>query len=105
MPPRRSEGLTAGERQAIVDEYLAILRSPGVIRGEQLQPTETATTVRVERRRDADHRRPVRRRPRKRVGGFYLVEADDLDEAIEIAAQIPAARLGGAVEIRPIVSR
>ena len=39
------------------------------------------------------------------LGGYYLVEADDLDAALELAARIPAARMGGAVEVRPVVER
>ena len=53
-------------------------------------------------RQDADHRRAVRRHEGA-LGGYLVFEADDLDAAIELAARIPAARLGGAVEVRPIV--
>ena len=66
------EQLAADEQQAIVEEYLAIGQSPGVVGGEQLQPVETATTVRVEDGRDAAHRRAVRRRegaPRRLPAG------------------------------------
>ena len=52
-------------------------------------------------RRDADHRRPLRRR-KEALGGYLFFEADDLDAAIELASRIPAARLGGAIEIRPL---
>ena len=96
------EGLSTAEQQAIVGEYLAIRQSPGVIGGEQLQPLETATTVRVE-----DGETLLTDGPfvdaKEHLGGFYLVEADDLDAALEIAARIPAARMGGAVEVRPLV--
>ena len=98
------EGLSTAEQQAIVGEYLAIRQSPGVIGGEQLQPLETATTVRVE-----DGETLLTDGPfvdaKEHLGGFYLVEADDLDAALEIAARIPAARMGGAVEVRPLVER
>jgi hypothetical protein len=87
-----------------VEEYLAIGRSPGVIGGEQLQPVETATTVRVE-----DGETLLTDGPfvdaKEHLGGFCLVEADDLDAALEIAARIPATRMGGAVEVRPLVER
>ena len=98
------EELAEGERQAIVEEYLALGRSPEVIGGEQLQPIETATTVRVE-----DGETLLTDGPfvdaKEHLGGFCLVEADDLDAALEIAARIHAARMGGAVEVRPLVER
>ncbi len=98
------ERLSADEREAIVAEYLAIGQSPGVVGGEQLQPVETATTVRVE-----DGETLLTDGPfvdaKEHLGGFLLLEADDLDAALEIAARIPAARMGGAVEVRPLVKR
>jgi len=92
------------ERQAIVEEYLAIGRSPEVIGGEQLQPIETATTVRVENGETLLTDGPFVD-AKEHVGGFCLVQADDLDAALDIAARIPAARMGGAVEVRPLVER
>jgi hypothetical protein len=98
------ERLPAEEQQAILDEYLAIRQSPGVVGGEQLQPVETATTVRVR-----DEEMLLTDGPfvdaKEHLGGFFLVEADDLDAALEIAARIPAARMDGAVEVRPLVER
>ncbi|HSS72731.1 MAG TPA: YciI family protein [Gaiellaceae bacterium] len=92
------------ERQALVEEYLEIGRSPEVIDGHQLQPVETATTVRV-----ADGETLLTDGPfvdaKEHLGGFFLAEADDLDAALDIAARIPAARMGGAVEVRPLVER
>jgi hypothetical protein len=97
-------GLSAHEQEAIVGEYLAIGRSPGVIGGNQLQPVETATTLRVQ---DGDML--LTDGPfveaKEHLGGYFLVEADDLDGALELAARIPAARMGGAVEVRPLVER
>lgn len=96
--------LPAHEQEAIIGEYMAVRRSPGVIGGEQLQPAETATTVRVE-----DGRTLLTDGPfvdaKEHLGGFFLVEADNLDAALEIAARIPAARMGGAIEVRPLVGR
>jgi hypothetical protein len=96
--------LPADEQQPIIEEYLAILESPGVLGGHQLQPVETATTVRVE-----DGKTLLTDGPfveaKEHLGGYLLVEADDLDAALEIAARTPAARLGGAVEVRPLVWR
>ena len=98
------ERMPADQRQAIVDEYLAIGRSPEVVGGEQLQPVDTATTVRVQ-----DGETLLTDGPfvdaKEHLGGFCLVEADDLDAALQIAARIPAARMGGAVEVRPLVER
>ena len=90
------------ERQALVEEYLAIGRSPEVIGGEQLQPIETATTVRVENGETLTTDGPFVA-VKEALGGYLVFEADDLDAAIELAARIPAARLGGAIEVRPIV--
>jgi hypothetical protein len=96
--------LPAEEQQAIVDEYLAIGQSPSVIGGEQLQPTETATTVRVDGGQTLLTDGPFVD-AKEHLGGYLVVEADELDEALEIAARIPAARMGGAVEVRPVVER
>jgi hypothetical protein len=98
------ERLPPEEQQAIREEYLALGRLPGVISGEALQPAETATTVRVE-----DGQMLLTDGPfvdaKEHLGGYCLVEADDLDAALEIAARVPAARMGGAVEVRPVVER
>jgi hypothetical protein len=98
------ERLPAVEQQAIVEEYLAIGRSPGVVAGQQLQPVETATTVRVENGEALLTDGPFVD-AKEHLGGYLVVEADDLDTALEIAARIPAARMGGAVEVRPLVER
>ena len=98
------ERLSEDERQAIVDEYRAVGQTPGVVGGEQLQPAETATTVRVE-----DGQTLLTDGPfidaKEHLGGYLVIELDDLDAALEIAARIPAARMGGAVEVRPLVER
>jgi hypothetical protein len=97
-------GLSAREQEAIVGEYLAVGQSPGVIGGEMLQPVETATTVRVQ-----DGETLLTDGPfvdaKEHLGGYYLVDANDLDRALEIAARIPAARMGSAIEVRPLVVR
>ena len=96
--------LAAEEELAIVDEYLAIGRSPGVVGGAQLQPVETATTVRVQGGQTLLSDGPFVE-AKEHLGGYIVVEADELDAALEIAARIPAARMGGAVEVRPVVER
>ncbi len=69
-----------------------------------MQPVETATTVRVKEGQTLTTDGPFAD-TKEVFGGFYLLEADDLDQAIEVAARIPAARLGGSIEVRPIVER
>jgi hypothetical protein len=96
--------LTEGEKQAIMGEYLAISGAPGVTGGAQLQPATTATTVRVQDGRTLTTDGPFAE-TKEALGGYYLFEADDLDAAIELASRIPAARMGGAIEVRPVVER
>ena len=98
------ERLSENEQQAVLGEYLAIRQSPGVIGGEQLQPVETATTVRVDEGETLLIDGPFVD-AKEHLGGFILVEAGDLDAALEIAGRVPAARMGGAVEVRPLVER
>jgi hypothetical protein len=98
------DGLSEDEQNALVREYLAIGESPAVIGGEQLQPVETATTVRVQSGQTLLTDGPFVD-AKEHLGGFFLVEAEDLDGALEIAARIPAARMGGAIEVRPLVER
>jgi hypothetical protein len=100
----RFEGLPEEEQKAIVGEYFAISETPGVLGGDQLQPAETATTVRVEDGRTLTTDGPFVD-TKEVLGGYYLYEADDLDAAIELASRIPAARMGGAIEVRPVVER
>jgi hypothetical protein len=93
--------LSEGEQNAVYADYQAINQTPGVTPGMALQDPETATTVRV-----ADGTTLVTDGPfvdtKEALGGWLIFEADDLDAAIELAARIPAARLGGAIEVRPI---
>jgi hypothetical protein len=98
------ERLSEDEQDAIVGEYLAISQSPAVIGGDQLQPVETATTVRVENGQTLLTDGPFVE-AKEHLGGYMVVDADDLDGALEIAARIPAARMGGAIEVRPLVER
>ena len=70
--------------------------------GVQMGPPETATTVRVEDGNTLTTDGPFVVM-KEALGGYLFFEADDLDAAIELAARIPAARLGGAIEVRPIV--
>lgn len=92
------------EQQSILDEFLALTREPGVLAAEQLQPPDSATTVRVEGGKALMTDGPFAN-TKEILGGVYVVEADDLDRALELAARIPTARFGGAVEVRPLVER
>jgi hypothetical protein len=83
------------------DAFSELLRSRGAYEaGEALQPTATATTVRVVDGQTVATDGPYAE-TREALGGFYLVEAADLDEAIDYASRIPGAR-HGAIEVRPI---
>jgi hypothetical protein len=100
----RYDALPEEEQVEIVGEYNAIRETPGVLGGHQLQPTETATTVRVEGGRTLTTDGPFIE-AKEALGGYFLYEADDLDAALRLAARIPVARMGGAVEVRPVVER
>ena len=102
--PEQWNSLGEDEQKAVMGEYLAISQSPGVTDGNQLQPTETATTVRVRDNRTLATDGPFAE-TKEALGGYYLLEADDLDAAVEVASRIPAARMGGAIEVRPVVER
>ena len=90
------------EVMAAYNAFSDSIRSSGAyLAGEALQPTDTATTVRVRDGQTLTTDGPFAE-TKEALGGFYMVEAADLDEAIEIAARIPGAR-NGSVEVRPIV--
>jgi hypothetical protein len=101
---REFNRLSEDEQAAISGEYMAIAQEDGALGGEQLQPSDTATTVRVEDGRTLTTDGPFAE-TKEALGGYYLFDADDLDRAIEIASRIPAARMGGAIEVRPVVER
>ena len=102
--PGAWDALSGEEFDAVMGEYGAISNDPSTVGGEQLQPADAATTVRVH-----DGQTLVTDGPfaatKEILGGFYLLDADDLDTALEVAARIPAARMGGSVEVRPVVER
>lgn len=102
--PADHEALSADEQKAITDEYMAIRQAPGVLGGHHLQGPETSTTVRVQDGSTLTTDGPFAE-TKEVIGGYYVLQADDLDAAIELAARIPAARMGGAVEVRPVVER
>jgi hypothetical protein len=97
------QGATPEQVQAVMEAYGAFGQEAGdrIVAGEGLQPTATATTVRVR-----DGERILTDGPfaetKEQLGGFYLLECGNLDEAIDLAAKIPGAS-SGAVEVRPVM--
>ena len=99
--PGAYDGLGDEDREALTAEYMALREDPRVVGGGRLQGVETATTVRVQ-----DGQTLVADGPfaetKEVFGGYYLFEADNLDAATELAGRIPAVRMNGVVEIRPM---
>jgi hypothetical protein len=99
------ETISPAEGEAIMNEYFTftedIRKNGKYIAGEALQPTATASTVRVRNGKVSTTDGPFAE-TKEQLGGFYLVEAKDLNEAIQIASRIPSARFG-SVEVRPIM--
>jgi hypothetical protein len=95
------DSMSEEEKQKIGAEYGAVNSSPGVTPGFPLGRPQDATTVRVEN--GAPTRAPGPYVSAEgAIGGYVLLEADEIDEAVAVAARIPAARLGGGIEVRPI---
>ncbi len=95
------ERLSEEEKGAVFTAYKGVNETPGVSPGVGLQPPETATTVRVQDGRTLTTDGPFVE-IKEAIGGHLIFEADDLDAAIELASRIPAASMGGAIEVRPI---
>jgi hypothetical protein len=93
--------LSEEEQQAVYGDYKAVSETPGVTPGLGLDEPTTATTVRVQDGKTLTTDGPFVA-VKEALGGYLFYEADDLDAAIDLASRIPAARLGGAVEVRPI---
>jgi hypothetical protein len=89
------------EQKRVYADYQAINQTPGVTPGNQLAPAETATTVRVQDGKTLTTDGPFVA-VKEALAGYLVYEADDLDAAIDLAGRIPAARMGGAIEIRPL---
>jgi hypothetical protein len=98
-------GVSQAEQGKIFEEYMVytndIKKKGHYIGGQALQPVSTATTVKVKDGKTLTTDGPFAE-TREQLGGFYLVEAKDLDEAIALAARIPASRTG-SIEVRPIL--
>jgi hypothetical protein len=102
--PGSHEALSEADYKDALGEYLALSNDSRCVAGAQLQPVETATTVRVEDGKTLTTDGPYAD-TKEVFGGYYVFEADNLDEAIDLASRIPAARLGGAIEVRPVVEQ
>lgn len=106
--PGTLEALSPAEREALSAEYYGLRDEPGMLGGAALQPVTTATTLRQQPGAGAGELL-VTDGPfadtKEVFGGFYLFEAENLDQATEMAARIPALRLGGAIEVRPLMGR
>jgi hypothetical protein len=95
--------LSPDEQGQVYADYKALNETPGFTPGQvQMDSPETATTVRVQDGRTLTTDGPFAEL-KDAIGGFGFYEADDLDAAIELASRIPAARMGGAIEVRPVV--
>ena len=99
--PEAWAALPEDEQKRVYADYQAINATPGVTPGLGLQPPETATTVQVKDGQTLTTDGPFVEM-KEAIGGWLIFEADDIDAALELAARIPAARLGGAIEVRPI---
>ena len=102
---RKLAGMPKDESDAFMGEYFAftngIQESGHYVAGEALQPVESATTLRMRNGRLSTTDGPFAE-TKEQLGGFYLIEARDLNDAIQVAARIPSVRTG-SIEVRPVV--
>ena len=102
--PSSWHNLSTEQKHALHGEYHAVAAFPGVIGHYRLRPPQTTTTVRVEEDQIVKTEGPLANTGAS-FRAFYLLESDDHDSVLELAARIPAARMGGAIEVRPLVER
>jgi hypothetical protein len=100
--PGSHEALGADEYKSVNAEYLALREDPRCLGGAHLQPIDTATTVRYGAAENLITDGPYAD-TKEVLGGYYVFEASNLDDVLEVAQRIPAVRLGGGVEVRPLV--
>jgi hypothetical protein len=102
---KRIQTMSQADSDAFMSEYMAFTeeakKKGQYVHGEALQPVNTATTVRVRNGSVVTTDGPFAETT-EQLGGFYLIEARDLNEAIQVASKIPSARLG-SIEVRPVV--
>jgi hypothetical protein len=101
--PGAWDNLGEKEQAEMYAEYAAVTQTPGISAGIELDAVGTATTVRVENGETLTTDGPFAE-TKEILGGLYVFEADNLDDAIAVAARIPATR-HGSVEVRPVVER
>ena len=97
-----SEALSEDEKKQIYADYGALNKTPGVTPGLPLGLPDNATTVRVQDGKTLTTDGPFVEM-KEALGGYLFYECEDLDGAIDLASRIPAARMGGAIEVRPLV--
>jgi hypothetical protein len=103
LPPSPEwDSLPEAEKGAVYGAYKTINETLGVTSGVRMQPPEQAVTVRVKDGRTLTSDGPFVE-IKEALGGYLFFEANDIDAAIALAARVPAARMGGAVEVRPLV--
>ncbi len=100
--PGSMDGVSEDDYKSIYAEYMALSDDSRCVGGAQLQPIQTATTVRVQNGSALTTDGPFAD-TKEVFGGYYVFDAGNLDEALQLAARVPAARHGGAVEVRPLV--
>jgi hypothetical protein len=100
--PGSHEELSPGEYETVNAEYLGLREDPRCLGGAHLQAAETATTVRHGPGQPLITDGPFAD-TKEVLGGYYVLDASNVDEALEFVDRIPAVRLGGAVEVRPLV--
>lgn len=101
---KKLDAMSESDMAAVMDETYAVIdelkKSGRYIASERLQPVETATMVRVRNSKVATTDGPFAE-TKEQIGGFWIIDARDLNEAIQIASKFPSAHLGG-IEVRPI---
>jgi hypothetical protein len=102
--PGAHEALGEQEYEAVEHEYFALTSDPLFVGGVQLQSIGTATTVREQAGETTTTDGPFAD-TKEILGGFYTLEAENLDQVLEFASRVPTVRLGGSVEVRPLVER
>jgi hypothetical protein len=98
------DALGADEKGAVHAGYQDLNATPGMEPGRRMDGPDTATTVRVQDGSTLTTDGPFAE-TKEALGGYFFFEADDLQAAIEVAAKVPAAALGGAVEVREVLER
>ena len=93
---------TEEEMKDLYEEYAAVTKDPATVHSAQLAPVTTAKTVRVNGGGVLATDGPFAE-TKEHLGGYYLVDVDSIDDAVKIAAKIPSARLGGSIEVRPLL--